>query len=188
MSTTKNTQANGALVATATETRLEISTIQRLQELNRVEKPARTARIKLRSTLTAKTKERYIQGEVVVSFRVPRWIKARAQTLWQGAVIKHWVENAHWLTDPIHGISTQKRFVEKWARVMEAKDFWADRDSRPTDEAEFQFLDSTWDEITAAADFLHVTSEVLLVGIMVSEFLARTVNEEPRWRDFPPAA
>jgi hypothetical protein len=188
MKTTQN-QSNGAIAASKkTEASLEVSTTQRLQEINLIEKPARTARIKLRPTLVANDRERYVLAETVVSFRVPKWITARAKTLWQYQIIKQWVENANWLTDPIHGLATQKRFVEKWSRVMDAKDFWADRDLRPTGEVEFAFQEDVWSEITAAAEFLNVSIEVLLVGIMVSESIARTVDEEPRWRESPPAA
>jgi hypothetical protein len=152
------------------------------RESNRIElKPASKTRIKLRPTLVAKDRERYILAETFITFSVPRWITARARTLSQYQIIKQWVENAGWLNDPIHGIATQKRFVEKWARVMEAKDFWLDRDSNPTDEVEFAFPEDVWSEITFAADFLNVTNEVLLVGLMVSESIARTVDEEPRW-------
>lgn len=158
------------------------SAAARLRELNSVEKPAKSGLIKLRQTLVEK-KTIMTHNASQITFEIPAWVAARFGTLHGPNIVWGWFQNAQWLNDPDHGEFTQARFIDAWAKVMESKDRWMNRDKVITLEYSITFKDWEADALWITAEFLGVSREVLLVGIMASEALARAPEAAPKWDD-----
>ncbi len=158
------------------------SEAERLAELNRIDRPARKARLKLEHTLKVSDVTLSFASKKFV-FDAPAWVEARGDYLWHASLIREWVRNARWIHDPNHGEFTRARFIRKWERVMEIKEAWMNRDRVPSVRTEFNFREHIADEIQVAAEFLQVSREMLLVGILASEALKRTAEDGPVWSD-----
>ena len=116
-------------------------------------------------------------------FDVPAWVEARGYYLWEANSVAEWVRNARWIHDPHHGEFTRERFIRKWERIMEIKEAWMNRDRVPSVRKEFKFRKRIAEEIQVIAEFLDVSQEMLLVGILASEALKRTAEDGPTWTD-----
>jgi hypothetical protein len=107
------------------------SIMERVKALGRVEKPGRTARIRLNHSIDYKPTTVSFPG-YSVSLDIPSWAAARA-LLVQGAVaLNVWTSGATYLSDPFLGAVTQQRFLEKWETVLSSKEFWLNRDKGPS--------------------------------------------------------
>lgn len=154
----------------------------RLRELNSVEKPAKSGTIRLRETLVDKPTTMCHPARNL-AFEIPAWVAARFGDLHGPNIVWGWLKNAQWLNDPDHGEFTQARFIDAWEKVMASKDRWMNRDKVITLEYSITFKSWEADALWMAAEFLGVSREVLLVGIMASEALARAPEAAPAWDD-----
>jgi hypothetical protein len=82
------------------------------------------------------------------------------------------------LHDPYLGKLTQQKFLEKWEAILQSKEFWLNRDRTASVNHELLIRDIIFENITAAADFLQVSREVLLVGILADKALRSTLHDE----------
>lgn len=175
------TNDQAATPATTTTT-----TAQRLDTLSRIEKPerpAKTARINLCHTL----EEKHVTAEYACtqfSFRVPAWLVPRLDNMHQCLLIRDFVQNAPFLSDPEHGEFTRARFLARYEEIMRHRDLWAHRDKEPTLECKVTlFTNATAKHLSLAAEFLRTSREQLMLAILTHAAMTRNPDTAPVWSD-----
>ena len=158
------------------------SVARRLRELNSIEKPARSGKIRLRNTLRLELTT-LVNPATRLTFDIPSWVACRSNNLHRPNLVWDWLRNGRWLNDPDHGQFTQERFLAAWAKVMASKDAWKDRDNMITEKISISFRQWEMDSLSAVSEFLGVSGEVILVGVLASESLALGANAGPVWDD-----
>ncbi len=149
----------------------------KLRELNQVARPGKVARIKLVNTIAYALQMRGCVG-YDIHFDIPAWVARRGYTMQMDCVVTEWVIGAKLLHDPYAGKITQQTFLEKWETVIQSKDFWLNRDQTAAIKQKMWVPSATFENLTAAAAFLGVAREVVLVGILADKALRLTICDE----------